>query len=99
MKKTIVGSLGLGFVIVAVAMSLGTQAANQKHAQIATPSGFNVQFAADNIQRREQIMQLKGDVEVRTREMSLRADDVTYNQKTGELEATGNVRAKLETQN
>jgi lipopolysaccharide assembly outer membrane protein LptD (OstA) len=31
--------------------------------------------------------------------MSLRADDVTYNQKTGELEATGNVRAKLETQN
>jgi lipopolysaccharide assembly outer membrane protein LptD (OstA) len=99
MKKMIIGSLGLGLVIVAIAVSLGAQAANQKHAQIATPSGFNVQFAANNIQRQEQIMQLKGSVEVRTREMSLRADDVTYNQKTGELVASGNVRAKLETQN
>jgi hypothetical protein len=29
----------------------------------------------------------------------LSADDVTYNQKTGELEARGGVRIKLETQN
>ena len=44
-------------------------------------------------------MQLKGNVEIRTHDMSLQADDVTYDQKTGEIEATGKVRIKLEPQN
>src|SRR5712672_2829444 len=99
MKRTILGSLLLSLVIAAIAISQGTPGANQKHAQIATPGGSNVQFAADSIQRQDQIMQLKGNVEIRTREMALHGDNVTYDQKTGEIEATGRVRIKLETQN
>ena len=99
MKKVIFGSLVLSFVIVAIAISQGTQGTNQKHAQIATPEGSNVVFAADNIQRQDQVMQLRGNVEIRTHDMALHADDVTYNQKTGEIEARGMVRIKLETQN
>ena len=99
MKKVIFGSLGLSFVIVAIAISQGAQGTSQKHAQIATPEGSNVVFAADNIQRQEQVMQLRGNVEIRTHDMALHADDVAYNQKTGEIEARGTVRIKLETQN
>ena len=94
MKKAFSGSLVLSFVLVVVAISQGTQNTNQKHAQIATPGGSNVGFTADNIQRQEQVMQLRGNVEIRTHDMSLRADDVTYNQETGELEARGVVRIK-----
>jgi len=100
MKKTLFGSLGLSFVVVAIAISQGTPGTgNQKHAQIATPGGSNVGFAADSLQRQEQVMHLRGNVEIRTHDMSLHADDVTYDQKTGEIEATGKVRIKLETQN
>ena len=99
MKKIIVGSLVLSFVVVAIAISQGAQDTNPKHAQIATPEGSNVVFVADNIERQEQVMKLKGNVEIRTHDMSLHADDVTYDQKTGEIEATGKVRIKLETQN
>jgi lipopolysaccharide assembly outer membrane protein LptD (OstA) len=99
MKKIIFGSLVLSLAVVAGAISQGVQGTNRKHAQIATPEGSNVGFAADNIQRQDQIMQLKGNVEIRTHDMSLHADDVTYDQKTGEIEATGTVRIKLETQN
>jgi lipopolysaccharide assembly outer membrane protein LptD (OstA) len=98
MKKMIFGSLVLSFVVVAIALSQG-QGTNPKHAQIATPEGSNVQFVADNIERQDQVMKLKGNVEIRTHDMSLHADDVTYDQKTGEIEATGKVRIKLETQN
>ena len=99
MKKIIFGSLALILAVVAIAISQGVQGINRKHAQIATPEGSNVGFAADRIQRQDQIMQLKGNVEIRTHDMSLHADDVTYDQKTGEIEATGKVRIKLETQN
>jgi lipopolysaccharide assembly outer membrane protein LptD (OstA) len=99
MKKIIGGSLILTFVVVAIAISQGPQRTNQKHAQIATPEGSNVGFAADNIQRQNQVMHLTGNVEIRTHDMALHADDVTYDQKTGEIEATGKVRIKLETQN
>jgi lipopolysaccharide assembly outer membrane protein LptD (OstA) len=99
MKKVVFAGLVLSFVIVAIAVSQGTQATNPKHAQISTPEGANVNFVADNIQRQEQILQLKGNVEIRTREMSLHADDVAYDQKTAEIKASGNVRIKLETQN
>ena len=99
MKKTIIGSFILSFVVVGIGISQRTPSANQKHAQIATPGGSNVGFAADSIQRQDQLMQLKGNVEIRTRDMSLHADDVTYDQKTGEIEAIGKVRIKLETQN
>jgi lipopolysaccharide assembly outer membrane protein LptD (OstA) len=100
MKKVIFGSLVLSFVIVAIAISQGTPGTrSQKHAQIATPGGSNVGFAADSIQRQEQVMHLTGNVEIRTHDMALHAEDVTYNLKTGEIEATGKVRIKLETQN
>ena len=99
MKKAIFGSLVLSFVIVAIAISQGTQGTSQKHAQIATPDGSNVVFVADNIERQDQVMQLRGNVEIRTHDMSLHAEDVSYNQKTGEIEARGIVRIKLETQN
>jgi len=96
MKKIVGGSLILSFVLVAIAISQGT---NPKHAQIATPEGKNVQFVADNIERQAQVMKLKGNVEIRTHDMALHADEVTYDQKTGEIEAAGKVRIKLETQN
>jgi len=99
MKKAIILSLVLIFVVVAIGISQRTPGANQKHAQIATPGGSNVGFAADNIQRQDQLMQLKGNVEIRTHDMSLHADDVTYDQKTGEIEAIGKIRIKLEIQN
>jgi len=98
MKKTILGSLVLGFGIAALAPSHGAQGTDQKHAQIASPGGSNVGFAADNIQRQDQVMHLTGNVQIRTHDMSLQAEDVTYDQKTGELEATGKVRIKLEAQ-
>jgi lipopolysaccharide assembly outer membrane protein LptD (OstA) len=86
-------------IIVTIAVSQGAQATNRKHAQIATPEGSNVNFIADTIQRQNQIMQLKGNVEIRTHDMSLHADDVTYDQSSAEIKANGNVRVKLETQN
>ena len=98
MKKTILGSLVLGFAIVAIAISQGVQRTDQKHAQIASPGGSNVGFAADNIQRQGQVMHLTGNVQIRTHDMALHAENVTYDQTTGELEATGEVRIKLETQ-
>ena len=98
-KKIIGGSLILSFVVVAIAISQGARGTNQKHAQISTPEGKNVQFVADNIERQAQVMKLKGNVEIRTHDMALHADDVSYNQKTGEIEAAGKVRIKLETQN
>ena len=99
MKNAIIGSLILISVMVAIALVQGAQRLDQKHAQIATPGGSNVGFAADNIQRQEQVMQLRGNVEIRTHDMVLRAEDVAYNEKTGEIEARGVVRIKLETQN
>ena len=99
MKRTIFVILFLSSLVAAIAVSQGTQATNRKHAQIATPEGSNVNFVADNIQRQGQLMQLTGNVEIRTREMALHADDVTYDQKTGEIEAAGKVRIKLATQN
>ncbi|HET9131313.1 MAG TPA: hypothetical protein VFO86_10215 [Terriglobia bacterium] len=99
MKKVLFPGFVLSLVIAAIAVSQGTQAANPKHAQISTPEGTNVNFVADNIQRQGQVMQLRGNVEIRTHDMSLRADDVTYDQRTAEINANGNVRIKLETQN
>jgi lipopolysaccharide assembly outer membrane protein LptD (OstA) len=99
MRKIIFTSLVLTLALVAIAISQGAEGTNRKHAQIATPGGSNVGFAADSIQRQDHIMQLRGNVEIRTHDMSLQADDVTYDQKTGEIEATGKVRIKLEPQN
>jgi lipopolysaccharide assembly outer membrane protein LptD (OstA) len=99
MKKVLFPGFVLSFVIAAIAVSQGPQAANPKHAQISTPEGMNVNFVADNIQRQGQIMQLRGNVEIRTHDMSLHADDLTYDQRTAEINANGNVRIKLETQN
>jgi lipopolysaccharide assembly outer membrane protein LptD (OstA) len=102
MKRTLFGSLVLSIVVVGMAMSQGPQSSSQKHLQIATPGGSNVGFAADNIQRQQpeiHIIQLKGNVEIRTHDMDLRTDEAEYNSKTGEINARGTVHITLETQN
>ena len=99
MKKTIFVFLFLSSLVAVIAVAQGTQATNRKHAQIATPEGSNLNFVADSIERQNQVMHLKGNVEIKSHDMLLHADDVTYNQKTGEIESTGKVRIKLEDQN
>jgi len=94
------------FVIAALlfaAVSVGTPQVNRdrKHLMIATPAGNNLSLAANEMERREpnrNIIRMKGNVEIRSREMILNSDEATYNQNTGEIEATGTVRAKMENQ-
>ena len=72
-----------------------------KHLQVATPRGLNVGFAANSIERHQpdrNILELAGNVEIRSRDMILQADRATYDQNTGEIKPTGNVRLKLEPQ-
>jgi lipopolysaccharide assembly outer membrane protein LptD (OstA) len=102
MKRIMFGSLVLSIVMVAIAMSQSPRSSAQKHLQIATPGGSNVGIAADNIQRQQpamHVVQLKGNVEIRTHDMELRTDEAEYNEKTGEIEARGSVHIRLETQN
>jgi lipopolysaccharide assembly outer membrane protein LptD (OstA) len=40
-------------------------------------------------------IQLRGDVEIKTELMVLRADEADYHEDTGEIEARGSVRVKL----
>jgi len=94
MKKAILAGLVSSLIIVAIAVSQGAQATNRKHAQIGTPGGANVNFVADNIQRQDQTMQLKGNVEIRTTTLTLTADEADYDRQTGEIEARGTIRVK-----
>jgi len=100
MKQSIWVSVVLFLVLGAFAVSQGSQVTMQKHFQIATPGGSNVGFAADDIQRQPatQTLQLRGNVEIRTHDMALHTNEATYSEKTGEIEARGIVRIKLETQ-
>jgi lipopolysaccharide assembly outer membrane protein LptD (OstA) len=41
------------------------------------------------------VIQLRGDVEIKTQRMALYADEASYHEDTGEIEAHGNVRVKL----
>jgi|KBSMisStaDraftv2_1062788.scaffolds.fasta_scaffold04363_1 lipopolysaccharide assembly outer membrane protein LptD (OstA) len=100
MKRAILVVLVL---IGTIAVSSATQVsptAELKHVMITTPEGPNIGLAATAIQRQApamNIIQLKGSVEIRTKDMTLRADEAEYNQDTGEIEARGAVHIKLET--
>jgi lipopolysaccharide assembly outer membrane protein LptD (OstA) len=100
MKRAIlVIPMFLGLIAISSATQVGP-AAEQKHVLIATPEGPNIGLAASAIQRQEpamNIVRLRGNVEIRTKDMTLRADEADYNENTGEIEARGTVRIKLET--
>ena len=67
---------------------------------IATPEGPNIDLAATAIQRQSpamNIIQLNGSVEIRTQEMTLQAAEADYNENTGEIEARGTARIRLQT--
>jgi len=87
----------------AIAASRATQVSptvELRHVMIATPQGPNIDLAATAIQRQAPAMnlvQLKGIVQIRTKDMTLRADEAEYNENTGEIEARGTVHVKLET--
>jgi len=96
-------SLFVTAALLCAAVAVGSPQANreQKHLMIAAPAGSNVGLAADEMERREpnrSIIHLKGSVEIRTKEMILRSDEATYNELTGEIQASGTVRVKLENQ-
>jgi lipopolysaccharide assembly outer membrane protein LptD (OstA) len=88
----------------AIAIASATQVnptTERKQVMIATPEGPNIALTATAIQRQApafNVVQLRGSVEIRTKDMVLRADEVDYNDNTGEIEARGTVRIRLETQ-
>ena len=84
-----------------VGLSQSTSTRERKHTTIATPEGPNIQLSADSIERNEtawDVVQLKGDVQIKTKDMLLNTDEAAYNQKTGEIEAHGTVHIKLASQ-
>ena len=101
MKQTILMIVALaGAVAVAGALQVN-RTIEQKHLMIATPEGPNIGLAANNLERREtdwNVVQLNGNVEIRTKDMILRADEAIYNQKTGEIDTRGTVHIKLGSQ-
>jgi lipopolysaccharide assembly outer membrane protein LptD (OstA) len=58
---------------------------------------FHLRFKPDPLDRGKNTsaIQLRGDVEIKTELMVLRADEADYHEDTGEIEARGNVRVKL----
>ena len=94
MKHTVVVILLFVFAIGAPGAG---QAPEPKQILIATPEGPNIGLTAAAIQRQAPTIQLKGNVEIRTKDMILRAAEADYNENTGEIEARGTVRIKLET--
>ena len=83
--------------VLAIAANGARQAQEPKQVLIATPEGPNIGLTAVAIQRQAPIIQLRGSVEIRTKDMILRAGEADYNENTGEIEARGTVRIKLET--
>ena len=83
------------------AIGLSQSTGQQKQMMIATPEGPNIGLSANAIERNEtawDVVQLRGDVQIRTKDMVLRADEAAYNGKTGEIEARGTVHVKLASQ-
>jgi len=97
-KQTISVFLALASAIAMVGATQVNRGAERKQVMIATPQGPNIGLTATAIQRQAPVFQLKGSVEIRTKDMILRADEADYNENTGEIEARGTVRIKLETQ-
>ena len=101
MKQTVFIILALVCVAVTARAWQVDRAAEQKHLMIMTPEGPNIGLAALSIQRElssVNLVQLKGNVEIKTKDMILHADEAVYNETTGEIEARGVVHLKLETQ-
>ena len=99
MKQAIFAILAFASAISMASAGQVNPAAERKYVMIATPEGPNISLTATAIQRRAPLVQLRGNVEIRTKDMILRADEASYNQNTGEIEANGAVRIKLEAQN
>ncbi|HET9220226.1 MAG TPA: hypothetical protein VFR18_24820 [Terriglobia bacterium] len=94
MKHIILMVLVFMFAIAAIA---ARQAVERKQILIATPEGPNIGLTAEAIQRQAPIIRLRGNVEIRTKDMILHGSEADYNENTGEIEARGTVRIKLET--
>ena len=94
MKHIILVVLVFMFAIAGLA---ARQAVEPKQILIATPEGPNIGLTAVAIQRQAPIIRLRGNVEIRTKDMILRGGEADYNENTGEIEARGTVRIKLET--
>jgi len=101
-KSTILSVFVLGIIgLMTVAAVAQINQGTVKHLTIATPRGLNVGFAAYAIERRQpdgNVLELSGNVEIRSRDMILQADRATYDRNTGEIKPSGNVRLKLEPQ-
>jgi len=90
--------VAVGGVILAIHPPQVNPITERKHVMIATPEGPNIGLTATTIQRQAPSVQLKGNVEIRTKDMLLRAEEADYNENTGEIEARGTVYIKLESQ-
>ncbi len=101
MRRLIVGTVL--FVAAVVAVQPGVLSMQnppteiQKNLQIATPDGVNVSVSALTAQRTGQMLQLKGNVTIKTKDVVMRADEADYNERTAEIALRGNVSVKLET--
>ena len=98
MKKTIFVILAFAGVMTIAGATQVNPTAERKHVMIALPEGPNIDLSATVIQRQAPVVQLRGNVEIRTRDMLLRAEEVSYNENTGEIEARAAVYIKLESQ-
>jgi len=68
-----------------------------KHFQVETPDGTNVRMSAENIEREMPgpVVKLDGNVEIRTKDMILNADEADYDINTADVEFHGRVHVKL----
>lgn len=101
MKRITIVVLTLIGGIATAGTSQVNRAAEQKHLMIATPEGPNIGLTAANIEREQpawHLLRLKGNVEIRTKDMIVHTDEAVYNEETGEINAPGAVLIKLETQ-
>src|SRR5690348_823758 len=65
--------------------------ASSASGRINMQSGDLVQVQADQQEMVGDVFRLKGHVEVRYRDMVLKANEITYDKSTGDIVATGNV--------
>ena len=98
MKHTISVILAFAGAMTIAGATQVNPVAERKHWMIAMPEGGNIGLSATVIQRQAPVVQLTGNVEIRTRDMLLRAEEVSYNEDTGEIEARAAVYIKLESQ-
>lgn len=87
--------LFLVFGVAIAAISQDDKPADQKHIPASGGSWRNVTLAASSIERGvsyPSVIQLKGNVQIKLKGMILRAEEATFREGTGEIEARGNVR-------